>query len=129
MEAARARLLSSGAPLSAPGAGGGAGDSARSGIRASELRTLGERSEPELLTERGSSEGDDPLARVWAGVRPGASRNPKLEIRNPISSGQRLVATEDRKGREDTGGRERRVQGGESWRVEGGASFFKNLKF
>ena len=39
-------------------------------MRASELRTLRERSEPELLTERGSSEGDDPLARVWAGVRP-----------------------------------------------------------
>ena len=51
-------------------AGGYMGNSVRPGMRASELRTLRERSEPELLTERGSPEGDDPLARVWAGVRP-----------------------------------------------------------
>ena len=46
----------SGTPLSAPGAGGGMGNSARPGMRASEPRTFRERSEPERFLRGGSPE-------------------------------------------------------------------------
>ena len=52
------------------------GNSVRSGMLASEPRTLRERSEPGLSAGGGSSEGDGPLARAWAGVRPGSQSFP-----------------------------------------------------
>ena len=56
----------------------------------------------------------NPLARGWAGVRPGASRN-------PISSGRRLVATGDHEGHEDAGEERGGSRAARSWRVEGRA--------
>jgi hypothetical protein len=58
----RAGLLSSRRPLSAPGAGGCMGDSARSGVRASEPRTLSERSEPDQPAQRTKSAEGLPIA-------------------------------------------------------------------
>ena len=66
-------------------AGGGIGDSARPGMLASELPTIRERSEPDQSFDGESPEGDDPLARAWAGVRP-RKNGGGCRVANPAGS-------------------------------------------